>query len=334
VRPPRRRGRDSQAPDNPEPGTKPRDNWTSGTDPAVCPEEVPPSGFPLAGPCPASWTARRVAAGVVLARGKVRRRPVPSQPHGACDDQRHADDQQHDPGNEQPQEQRPEQVGADAGLQIHGNRSGGVGVHDHHGPAAGKDVPFEFLRTGALCGCDPEILGSGAGRRPRSRHFGVIDPEGPQIQFPDFGALHSLEIARRVLLRCDANENPLARAGCRSAEQDAAGRFRRNDVRQPAADHDVQPCRGDGGGRGVEPVRLRGEVAFVALLEVEPAHPGCARQQPQSQERGDCTEDEHHHAARFHAGSLSRALRRAATPWFGIAGLGGARFHGGWFDVA
>ena len=126
------------------------------------------------------------SAGAGMSRGRiVRRRAVPPESRGTGNDQRDADGQEHDARDQQPQEKRPEQLGADSRLEVHGHGGAGIGVHHHDGPAAGPDVPPEFLRAGAFGGRGPEALGRGTGGRPGAGHFVVLHPEGPQFKGPD-----------------------------------------------------------------------------------------------------------------------------------------------------
>ncbi|WP_413768626.1 hypothetical protein [Rhodococcus pyridinivorans] len=64
------------------------------------------------------------------------RRPVPTEPDGTDEHQRHADDEEYQTENEQREHGRSEQIDMDSGLHIHADPRGPVGVHDHDGPRA------------------------------------------------------------------------------------------------------------------------------------------------------------------------------------------------------
>ena len=221
------------------------------------------------------------------------------QPYGSKHNQGNTNEQEDDSADQQPNEDGPQQVGAGSGLHIHGHRSTGIGVHDHHSPAAGPQVPFELLLAGAGGRGGPEALVC----RPRgdvdSSHIPVLHPERVEADFGDLRMADTLQVGRHVVPRSHPDEDFLA-GNRRTAQHDTSDHADRSGVRHAALGHDVEAgCRQ---GVGVREVTFGwgGEVPVVSLQIVGEARGPGARQQPQSEECAERTQHQHDNPACSH----------------------------------
>lgn len=243
-------------------------------------------------------------AGVELARVRLApgtmRRTAAAQAGRPGHDQRDANGQQHDATDQQTNKHRPKEVRARPAAQIDGHRAARVGVHDHHSPVPGTQVPFEFLGAGAARGCRPKALLGGPGRGLGAGDVGVSDPEGREADLGQLGVLDVAQVGGNVALRGNADEDLLGGVGRGATEHHAAGDSGRVHSPGPGVRHDIQPWRGQGVGVHGVAFRRCGEVAAVALLVVGPAGKAGARQESQTQQRSKRAEHQHDDPARFH----------------------------------
>ena len=178
---------------------------------------------------------RDTAARPALARAAT------AESNGAQHYQRHADQQHHEAADQQADEHRQEQVCACPCLQIHAHRRRRVGIHDHHGPGSGAEVPGQFLFPRAGGSRGPEGLLRRIGRDLGAGHFAVQRAEGVEPDVDDFGAPDTGQVRRDVGPRGNSDEDFLAGIGGGTAEQHAARNVHRNAVVHAAAGHEVQP---------------------------------------------------------------------------------------------